>query len=88
MSSPTKPPKRSTGRKGAKATSKPIPATDSMDTEGPASPSKKPAAKRGPRGRGKQIGNPLAVMDSVEIPVKKEWDGIKAEDDDLGKTEV
>jgi hypothetical protein len=81
QSSPSKPRRKAaTLRKGAKANSKPIPATGPVSTDGSVSPSKKPAAKRGPRGKGKQaVAQQPAVMESVEIPVKKDNGDVKME---------
>jgi hypothetical protein len=54
-----------------------------MSTDGSASPSKKPAGKRGPRGKGKQAATQqAAVMESVEIQVKKDNEDVKMEDTD------
>ncbi|GFF34735.1 hypothetical protein IFM46972_04328 [Aspergillus udagawae] len=79
QSSPSKPARKPAARrKGAKANSKPIPATGPMSTDGSASPSKKPAGKRGPRIKGKQA----AIMESVEIQVKKDNEDVKMEEID------
>ncbi|RLL99174.1 hypothetical protein CFD26_106538 [Aspergillus turcosus] len=90
QSSPSKPARKpAAGRKGAKANSKPIPATGPVSTDGSASPSKKPAAKRGPRGKGKQaVAQKPAVMESVEIPVKKDNGDVKMEEGDAMKAEA
>ncbi|GIK02106.1 hypothetical protein Aspvir_006149 [Aspergillus viridinutans] len=82
QSSPSKPGRKPAARKGAKANSKPIPATGPVSTDGSASPSKKPAGKRGPRGKGKQaVAQQPAVMESVEIQVKKDNEDVKMEGD-------
>jgi hypothetical protein len=52
-----------------------------VSTDGSASPSKKPAGKRGPRGKGKlAVAQEAAVMESVEIPVKKDNGDVKMEE--------
>ncbi|GIJ84732.1 hypothetical protein Asppvi_003583 [Aspergillus pseudoviridinutans] len=82
QSSPSKPARKPAARKGAKANSKPIPATGPVSADGSSSPSKKPAGKRGPRGKGKQaVAQQPAVMESVEIQVKKDNEDVKMEGD-------
>ncbi|KAG2027685.1 hypothetical protein GB937_000125 [Aspergillus fischeri] len=89
QSSPSKPARKPAGRKGAKVNSKPIPATGPVSADGSASPSKKPAGKRGPRGKGKlAVAQEAAVMESVEIPVKKDNGDVKMGDGEAVKAEA
>ncbi|KAF7172644.1 hypothetical protein CNMCM5623_004794 [Aspergillus felis] len=84
QSSPSKPARKPAARKGAKANSKPIPATGPVSADGSSSPSKKPAGKRGPRGKGKQaVAQQPAVMESVQIQVKKDNEDVKMEGDPI-----
>ncbi|EBA27327.1 hypothetical protein KXW98_003909 [Aspergillus fumigatus] len=85
QSTPSKPARKPAGRKGAKVNSKPIPATGPVSADGSTSPSK----KRGPRGKGKlAVAQEAAVMESVEIPVKKDNGNVKMEDGGAIKVEA